>query len=100
MIEDQVNITKDGYNMQIDISGFAGFYKRLGWKIIGSAPILPVFVGLPSRGRVRPGVTEARIAELNAQRGNPFKAILSKQHHKYCSRHCALKERWITNGRL
>ncbi len=66
MIEHQVNITKDGYNMQIDIQSFAGFYKRLGWQIVGRAPVLPMFDKVPAHNVRMPDITDLGFADLNA----------------------------------
>ncbi len=38
--ETQVNIEKDGYNIQTSIGTFKAFYQRIGWGLVGRAPTL------------------------------------------------------------
>jgi hypothetical protein len=62
-IESQVNITKDGFNIQTDLNAFKSYYKPLGWKIQGRAEALPGFKEVPSR--YAPVITDAMVESVN-----------------------------------
>jgi hypothetical protein len=72
MIDTQVNITKDGYNIQTDVKTFRSYYQKLGWKLVGKAPVLPCFASVARRNVPTYELTPEYVAELNANQGRLF----------------------------
>ena len=65
-IESQLNITKDGFNIQTDIASYKSYYKPLGWKIEGHAPALPGFKDVPAHGYA-PAITDDMVEAVNTE---------------------------------
>jgi hypothetical protein len=72
-IESQVNITKDGYNIQCSLQEYRSYWKQIGWSIIGRAPALPLMAEIPTANGQQPEeLAPETLAEYQTSQGRLF----------------------------
>jgi len=57
----QVHISQNGYDIQTSLEEYKTYYKRIGWDLVGKAPVLPGLIQEQS---------DAKIQEAQVKQGN------------------------------